>query len=242
MLKRENDLLRMHRDEKTVKLEESIAHLQKANNELNTMLSRLRDMDKIRRDQCGGSLDEVEFLTAKLKEQDKELDAKIDQIAALDEQLSADERFQNILGDMSSDIASSSSFSRGLAQLEEGTRQLAVFLTQCLSNNRIQNLRKKPRRQPELNEFIMNILGRVGQLISSPTACMRALIFSFVREQIFFSNCWIALHCDGYMLKEVQDIIHKMCSFPSKFPFSFFHAVQLINTHRRPEWYFGINT
>ncbi|KAJ6035892.1 hypothetical protein N7540_000171 [Penicillium herquei] len=210
-LKREIDLLQMHRDEQKAKLEETITHLQEANKELNAMLSHLRDIETARRNQFSSPLNEVEFLTAKLKEKDQELDAKIDQIAALDEQLSADERFQNILSDMRSDIGCSSGFSRGLAKLEEGTRQISGFLAQCLCKKRIQNLRKKPQRKPELRRFITHILGRVGMLISSPVACMRALIFSFIREHIFFSDCWLTLHCDGYVSREIQDIINQMC-------------------------------
>ncbi|KAJ5645634.1 hypothetical protein N7507_011645 [Penicillium longicatenatum] len=39
---------------------------------------------------------------------------------------------------------------------------------------------------------------------------MRALVFGFVRDRIFFSDCWTALHFEGYMLRELQQIIQKI--------------------------------
>ncbi|KAF3384722.1 hypothetical protein F1880_001923 [Penicillium rolfsii] len=210
LLRREINLLNVHRDERTAELEGEIARLQEANKDLNAMISRFRDMERVRADQFGTPLEEVRSLAVQLREKDQELDRKNEQITALEEQLSAEDRLQDILDETNSDFTCSSNFSKGLAELEEGTHQLAGFLVQCLSNRRIQNLRKKPRRHPELSKFITDTLGRIGQLVSSPTASIRALIFSYVRERIFLSNCWTALHFEGYMLRELQDVIQKM--------------------------------
>lgn len=217
LLRREINLLNVHRDEQIADLEGTITHLQEVNKNLNAMMSRFRDMERVRANQSGGPLAEVKSLVAKLKEKDEELENKIDQITSLEEQLSARNRLENIYDDMKSNLGCTSSFSKGLAELEEGAHQLAGFLVQCLSNKRIQNLRKKPQRQRELSEFITSILGRIGLLITDPNACMRALIFSFMRERIFMSNCWTTLHFEGYMLRELQDIIQKMCTFLQKF-------------------------
>lgn len=238
LLRREINLLNVHRDERTAELEREITRLQEANKDLNAMISRFRDMERVRANQFGTPLEEVKSLAAKLKEKDQELDRKTDQIMELEEQLSTEDRLQYILDDMKSDFTCSSSFSKGLAELEEGVHQLAGFLVQCLSNKRIQNLRKKPQRHPELRKFITGILGRIAQLISSPTASMRALIFSFVRERIFFSNCWTALHFEGYMLRELQDVIQKMCMFLPVF----ICEIALTNPHSRPSEYLAIAT
>ncbi|KAJ5088398.1 hypothetical protein N7456_012014 [Penicillium angulare] len=192
-------------------MKENITHLQEVNRDLNAKLSRFRDMEEVTVNQIDSPLEKVQRLSAKLQEKDQELERKIDKILALDEQLNAEARFQTILDDMKCDFTFSRKFSEGLAELEEGSRQLAIIVGQCLSNKRVKNLRKKPRRQPELSKFITDTIGQIGQLVSNPTSCIRALIFGFVRERIFFSDCWTALHYDGYMLRELQDVIQKMC-------------------------------
>lgn len=238
LLRREISLLNVHRDRRTAELEGEITRLQELNKDLNAMISRFRNMERVRANQFGTPLEEVKSLAAQLERKDQELDRKTDQITALKEQLSAEDQLQDILDDMKSDFACSSSFSKGLAELEEGTHQLAGFLVQCLSNKRIQNLRKKPRRHPELSKFIVGILGRIDQLVSSPTASMRTLIFSFVRERIFFSDCWTALHFEGYVLRELQDVIQKMCKFLPEFTCK----IALTNSHSRPSEYLAIAT
>lgn len=209
LLKRENDLLNMHRDRKMAALQEDVRKLQEANRDLNTMLGHYRDMKRVRSHESGDLSDEVKELTAKLKQRDEQIDGKIHQIAALDEQLNAQERLYRTLEDMQFDFTCSSNFAKGLAELERGTRRMGSFLAQCLANHEIQKLRKKPRSKKELGSFIKGILGKISLLVSSPIAAIRALIFGFVRDRIFFSDCWTALHFEGYMLRELQQNIQK---------------------------------
>ena len=135
LLRREINLLNVHRDERTAELEGEITRLQEANKDLNAMISRFRDMERVRANQFGTPLEEVKSLAAKLKGKDQELDRKTDQITALEEQLSAEYRLQDILDDMKSDFTCSSSFSKGLAELEEGAHQLAGFLVSACRIN-----------------------------------------------------------------------------------------------------------
>ncbi|KAJ6083495.1 hypothetical protein N7467_007630 [Penicillium canescens] len=209
LLKREIDLLSMHRDQKTVFLQENVIRLQEANKELNAMLGQYRELKEVETHASGALADEIRELSAKLKQRDEQLEGKIHQIVTLDEQLSAQEWLTKTKEDWQFDFTYSSSFSKALAELEQRTRRVASFLAQCLSSQKISRIRKKPRKEKLLHSFVTSLLGTMGFLVSSPIGAMRALIFGFVRDRIFFSECWTALHFEGYMLRELQQLIQK---------------------------------
>ncbi|KAI2720888.1 hypothetical protein CBS147332_4128 [Penicillium roqueforti] len=209
LLKREIDLISIRRDRKIVSLQENVTCLQEFNKELNTMLGQYREMKEVETHASGVLADEVMELRAKLRQRDEQLEGKIHQISTLDEQLSAHEGMIQIKEDWRLDFTCSSSFSKALAELEGRTRRLADMLAQCLSRQKISKMRKKPRKEKLLHSFVKRLLGTVGVLDTNPIEAMRALIFGFVRDRIFFSECWTALHSEGYILRELQQLIRK---------------------------------
>lgn len=209
LLKREIDLLNIHRDHKIVSLEETILRLQDRNKELRRMLFRRRDIDELVTEKYNSSSDVILGLTQKLDQKDQEIESKIDQIASLDDQLGAQEWLIRTVEDLECDFTCSSNFSKGLAELNQGARRIAGLLAQCLSRSAIQRVWKKPSKENGFHTFIKSTLRTVRPLDSNPVEGMRALIFAFVRDRIFLSNCWGALHFEGYMLRQLQQFIQK---------------------------------
>lgn len=209
LLKREIDLLGLHHNRKTSTLEQDRRYLQ----EENFALCRKLDWYKTQHEaKASGSCtsDEVEALSAELERRNIEIEEKIKQNSSLEQQLNTAEGLSAVLRDSQDEKNVSVIFSEDLAQLETAMSQAALLLVQCLSDKQLSNVQKAPRKSPELYAMIRSSLGKMSILASHPKLAFSALLFRFIRDRVFYSDCWTALQLEGHMLRGYQAVIQRI--------------------------------
>jgi DNA repair exonuclease SbcCD ATPase subunit len=209
LLKREIEFLGIHHNRRTSSLEQDIKYLQEENFALCRKLDWYQTQHQAN---ISGSCtsDEVKELSAELERRNTEIEEKIRQVSSLEEQLNTAEGLSAVLKDSQSANNVSAIFSKELAQLESTMSQAALLLAQCISDKQVSNIRKSPRRCPELDAIIRSSLGKMNILASHPKIAFSALLFGFTRERVFYSSCWTALQLEGYMLRGYQAVIQRI--------------------------------
>ena len=208
-MKREIDLLGVHQSRNTSILEQEIRYLQEENFELCRKLDWYKKLYKAK-ENGSNDFDEVDELNAELERRNIEIEEKIKQNSSLEEQLNTAEGLNDVLKDSQNSNTVSVIFTSELSELEAATRRAAMLLLQCLSDQQLAKLRKKPRTKPELYAFLRSNLGGLGVLASDSNCALSAVLFGFVRERVFYSNCWAGLQLEGYMLRGYQLAIQRL--------------------------------
>jgi Chromosome segregation ATPases len=212
LLKREYNFLTMHKSRATQALEKEVSHLLEANKELHRMLDRYREGEyknarsrKIEGEE--GLKDELDRIATELESKDLEIEEKIGQIADLEEQLSSALQLKELLDNLQPNDTSSMTFRDEISRLEKEISSAASFLSQSFSIQ-ASELLETGKIDPELNAIVQATLKDVIILSSTPHPALCGLLFGFVRSRIFYSNCWTALHFEGYMLRGYQQAVH----------------------------------
>ncbi|KAJ5956678.1 hypothetical protein N7501_010957 [Penicillium viridicatum] len=212
LLKHQIDLLATRHSHMLKSLEDQLLILKDENSKLYGHLEWYRKMEKAKADYPDEDVDHVKELNAELERKDSEIGEKIKQNECLTEQVNSTEGLNSILKDFRSGHVVATRFLEEMTKLEANTSRAARVFVQCLSGPKIAELAILPRGKTKLDLLVEGTLGTMDLLSTYPKSAMCALIFGFIRDQVFHAGCWAALAQERYMLRGYQEIIHK--SFP----------------------------
>lgn len=211
LLNHQIDLLATRHSHILKSLEDQLLILKDENSKLYGNLEWYRKMEKAKADYPDEDVDHVKELNAELERKDSEIGEKIKQNECLTEQLNSAEGLNSILKDFKSGHVVATRFLEEMIKLETNTSRAARVFVQCLSGPKIAELGMPPRGKTKLDSLVKGTLGTMDLLSTYPKLAMCALIFGFIRDQVFHAGCWAALAQEGYMLRGYQEIIHKSC-------------------------------
>ncbi|PYI35264.1 hypothetical protein BP00DRAFT_412219 [Aspergillus indologenus CBS 114.80] len=214
LLKRQNDLLVLENSRITKELEKTRKDLRHANKKLNQTLNRREDIryagllsPSANREQ--GMKDTLCSFDAELEKRDKEVRHKTAQIRELEEQLDSSRQLKHLLRDREdATYRSIPNFWDEMKVLRQDVSDTTSYLSRALCKDKLGLLVNSDSENTDLNALIKESLAdNVRFLTSSPREALRAIIFTFVRSRVFYSECWAALHCEGHTLRGYQQVI-----------------------------------
>ncbi|RAH42838.1 uncharacterized protein BO95DRAFT_516795 [Aspergillus brunneoviolaceus CBS 621.78] len=214
LLKRQNDLLVLENSRITKELAKTLKDLRHANKKLNQTRNQYEEMLR------AGILPPSEnteeringissFFSAELEKRDKEVNHKTAQIRELEMQLDSSRQLKHVLRDRTDGTHQSiPNFWDEMKVLQQNVSNAASYLSRAVCKDKLRRLVSSDADSTGLKALIKESLADdVHLLTSSPREALRATIFTFVRSRVFYSNCWAALHCEGYMLRGYQQVI-----------------------------------
>ena len=210
MLERQLVLIGTHQNKRTKDLEAEVVRLRDGNKRLYKMLDLEKNVNMTRTD-ISDAFHEVNHLRRELANKWDEIEEKIQQISSLRDELQAARRLSDILDDFNCDNTLTTEFSSGLSCIESSMGRVATILSQCVSNEKIIQACKTPGKAPNLDILLEGSLERRNWevLLDHPKPSFCALIFSFIRNHIFYSDDWKVLYFQGFMLQGYQEFIQK---------------------------------
>lgn len=224
LLMRQIELLDGHHGHKTTNLEREIIRLRDKNFELCRNLDWYRNLYEERQD--GSShIDVVTRLNKELENRNIEIEERIQQNAIFKDQIDSAEVVKRIFKNLETGDDVVPRLSLGVAQLETEIRQAASFISQCLSTKQLAKVSKQPKRYRGLSDMIGSTLKRMQLLSSCSEPAFCALLFSFVRDRVFYSDCWATLQLEGFMLGGYRTLIQQVGMFQLPFRFKIDHSL-----------------
>ncbi|KAJ5161065.1 hypothetical protein N7492_006457 [Penicillium capsulatum] len=209
LLMRQIELLDDHRSRKTTNLEREIIRLRDKNFELCRNLDWYRSLYEER--QHGSSrMDVVRKLNQELENRNIEIEERIQQNAIFKDQIDSAEVVRRIFKNLETGDDVVPRLSLGVAQLETEICQAAHLISQCRSAKQLANVSKQPKRYRGLSDMVSSTLKSMQLLSSCSEPAFCALLFSFVRDRVFYSDCWATLQLEGFMLGGYRTLIQQV--------------------------------
>lgn len=211
LLKREVELLAINYEKKAHRRKGDIARLQQANL---AMCQQLDLHNRLNSNQQGdplGLVDQVAALKKELEDRETEIEQHLKQISYVEERLYSEKGLNSILKNLQTNYTSSTELSDGLSLLEAMTSRTAALFTQVMSEKSVTRYRKIPTKFPELNRLFSIGFGKIPRpLFRDSKRLLSTLLFCFIQEEIFHSECWKQLQFDGYMVKSYQEFLRNI--------------------------------
>ncbi|PGH26777.1 hypothetical protein AJ80_01542 [Polytolypa hystricis UAMH7299] len=147
----------------------------------------------------------------------KQLDERCGEIevlrAKLNRALELNSIFANIENDLNELIHPSTTFAAQMRNIILNLNSTADLLACCLIDEQ-EYLRTSDTRvtDPKLENLIRGTIGNIELQFKHPSLAFRSLLFRLIRDHVFYSDIWIALHFGGYMLRGYQEAMQRIAS------------------------------